>query len=104
YLPLRRANLAPLLTLFDFGDAATPSEGRPSTNVAPQALFMMNSKFVEQRAAALAKRLSEAAGDAPTFVAAAYLNVFGREASPAEIAADLDYLSRARQRLAPGAS
>ncbi len=104
YLPLRRANLAPLLTLFDFGDAATPGEGRPSTNVAPQALFMMNSKFVEERAGALAKRLSEAPADPRAFVAAAYRTVFGREASAEELEADLDYLSRAGQRLAPDAA
>ena len=46
YLPLRRANLPSLLNLFDFGDAATVMGKRQSTNVAPQALFMMNSGFV----------------------------------------------------------
>ena len=51
YLPLRRSNLATLLTLFDFGDGTTSTEIRAQTNVAPQALFMMNSKFVAERAA-----------------------------------------------------
>jgi len=57
YLPLRRSNLPSLLNLFDFGDATTTCEGRSLTNTAPQALFMMNSKFVEDRSAALAKEL-----------------------------------------------
>ena len=57
YLPLRRSNLPSLLNLFDFGDATTTCEGRAETNTAPQALFMMNSKFVEDRSSALAKEL-----------------------------------------------
>jgi hypothetical protein len=58
YLPLRRSNLPSLLNLFDFGDATTTCEGRALTNTAPQALFMMNSTFVNDRSAALAKQFS----------------------------------------------
>jgi len=58
YLPLRRSNLPSLLNLFDFGDATTTCEGRALTNTAPQALFMMNSAFVTDRAQALAKQYS----------------------------------------------
>ena len=54
YLPLRRANLPTLLNLFDFGDATTSMGKRAHTNVAPQALFMMNSEFVADRARNLA--------------------------------------------------
>ncbi len=54
YLPLRRSNLPSLLNLFDFGDATTTCEGRSLTNTAPQALFMMNSAFVSDRATGLA--------------------------------------------------
>jgi hypothetical protein len=57
YLPLRRSNLPSLLNLFDFGDATTTCEGRALTNTAPQALFMMNSKFVDDRSVALATEL-----------------------------------------------
>ena len=57
YLPLRRANLPPLLSLFDFGDATTSSGERLQTNVAPQALFMLNSQFVETRSRRLAQLL-----------------------------------------------
>jgi hypothetical protein len=58
YLPLRRSNLPSLLNLFDFGDATTTCEGRALTNTAPQALFMMNSAFVNDRSATLAKELA----------------------------------------------
>ncbi len=57
YLPLRRANLPPLLRLFDFGDATTSSGKRLQTNVAPQALFMLNSEFVDKRSRNLVKLL-----------------------------------------------
>ena len=57
YLPLRRSNLPSVLTLFDFGDATTPGEGRSQTNVAPQALYMMNSDFVAKQARSLASQL-----------------------------------------------
>ncbi|MGI8989213.1 MAG: PSD1 and planctomycete cytochrome C domain-containing protein, partial [Bryobacteraceae bacterium] len=57
YLPLRRANLPTLLNLFDFGDATTETGKRSLTNVAPQALFMMNSEFVFERSKNVAQSL-----------------------------------------------
>ncbi len=60
YLPIRRSNLSSLFNLFDFGDATTPSEGRSRTNVAPQALFMMNSKFIAERSSEMARHLLDA--------------------------------------------
>ena len=59
YLPLRRANLPSLLNLFDFGDAATVMGKRQSTNVAPQALFMMNSGFVSERTSTISSQVLE---------------------------------------------
>ena len=86
YLPLRRSNLPTLLNLFDFGDATTTCEGRASTNVAPQALFMMNSAFVAERASNLAKQFGADVG-------AAYLRVLGRRASPEEERAAREYIN-----------
>jgi hypothetical protein len=57
YMPLRRGNLPSLFSTFDFGDATTPGDGRTRTNVAPQALFLMNSQFVNDRSRGLAERL-----------------------------------------------
>jgi hypothetical protein len=57
YIGVRRGSVPAILSSFDFGDATTPSEGRPRTNVAPQALFIMNSRFVVERARDFAKRL-----------------------------------------------
>ncbi len=87
YLPLRRSNLPGVLNLFDFGDATTHTEGRAQTNVATQALYMMNGAFVARQAEALAKLTG---GD----VNRAYLRVLGRPASNAEIAAARSYVDR----------
>ncbi|HUS05963.1 MAG TPA: DUF1549 and DUF1553 domain-containing protein, partial [Bryobacteraceae bacterium] len=100
YLPLRRSNLPTLLNLFDFGDATTTNEGRARTNVAPQALFMMNSKFVTERAETLAKQLlSNANLDDRGRVTAAYSRILSRQPAADEIGGALDYVkSVAAQR------
>jgi hypothetical protein len=93
YLPLRRSNLPTLLNLFDFGDATTPGEGRASTNVAPQALFMMNSKFIADRSGELARKLeSSEAGDRGR-ITDCYQWLLGRKPSEEEMRDMLDYVS-----------
>jgi hypothetical protein len=62
YIPVRRGSIPTVLATFDYGDATTASEGRSRTNVAPQALFMMNRRFVVERSRGFAKRLLDDAG------------------------------------------
>ena len=50
YLPVVRNDLPALFQLFDFGDALSVNGRRSTTNVAPQALFMMNSPLVLEAA------------------------------------------------------
>jgi hypothetical protein len=92
YLPLRRSNLATLLTLFDFGDGTTSTEIRAQTNVAPQALFMMNSKFVAERSRSLAQSLLQSALGDDGRVSRAWYRVLGREPAADETAASLEYV------------
>jgi hypothetical protein len=92
YLPLRRANLPTLLNLFDFGDATTASGKRTLTTVAPQALFMMNSEFVLERARVTAASVADEAG-AITRLRRLYLKILGREPSAEESDADLTYVA-----------
>ena len=100
YLPLRRSNLPSVLTLFDFGDATTPGEGRSQTNVAPQALYMMNSDFVAKQAQSLASQLlADGVLDDAGRIDRAYYRVLGRPAEEKEIKAALEYI-----RLFPGVS
>lgn len=94
YLPLRRSNLPTLLNLFDFGDATTSSEGRSNTNVAPQALFMMNSPFINERAKSLAATLlKDARLDDSARIVAAYRTVLVRRPETDEVESALDYLA-----------
>jgi mono/diheme cytochrome c family protein len=83
YIPLRRSNLPSLLNLFDFGDATTTGEGRSRTNVAPQALFAMNSPFINRSASALAEQtMPLPVEDA---IRTSYLRVLNRPAAEPEV-------------------
>jgi hypothetical protein len=92
YLPLRRSNLATLLTLYDFGDATTSTESRSQTNVAPQALFMMNSKFVTERSRSLAQMLLKSETADELRVKRAWFTVLGREPEARELRDSLEYV------------
>src|SRR6185437_776373 len=50
YLPVVRNDLLPLFQLFDFGDSLSVNGRRSVTNVAPQALYMLNSPLVLEAA------------------------------------------------------
>jgi hypothetical protein len=93
YLPLRRSNIAKMLTLFDFGDAVTSTGRRARTNVAPQALFMMNSKFVSRVAKGLTRRvLAERGTPDEQRVRSAWLTILAKEPSQIEIGEALVYI------------
>ncbi|MBL8216778.1 MAG: DUF1553 domain-containing protein [Bryobacterales bacterium] len=95
YLPLRRSNLPAMLNLFDFGDATTSNEGRTQTNVAPQALFMMNSGFVAERARTVAAMLrADGALDDAGRVRAAHLRILNRPAQDTFVEGALGYLAK----------
>src|SRR6185503_8640954 len=57
YLPVIRSALYDVFTAFDFGDPTVMNGDRPTTTVAPQALFMMNSALVLEHTKAMAERL-----------------------------------------------
>jgi len=102
YLPLRRANLPSLLNLYDFGDATTVNGKRGLTNVAPQALFMLNSEFLTERSKNLADAWRrESTLNAPSRVEKAYLQVLNRKARPEEVDQALRYIDGYRRRFSP---
>jgi len=99
YLPLRRANLPTLLNLFDFGDATTVNGKRSLTNVAPQALFMMNSEFVSERAKNIAKAvLDDPKLDGRGRIEEIYIRTLDRKPAPDEIDGAFTYMDRLKQR------
>jgi len=104
YLPVRRGSIPPLLATFDFGDATTPGEARARTNVAPQALFIRNSKFVMERALGLAKLLlNDAALTGAQRVERAFLMTLTRGPAPAEVDEALTYIAELEKRLGQAA-
>jgi hypothetical protein len=95
YLPLRRANLPTLLNLFDFGDATTVNGKRTTTNVAPQALFAMNSEFGFEHARKLAEMLLAAPDTSSDHrVEAAYVRILNRAPSSDEVDSALTYIQK----------
>jgi hypothetical protein len=101
YLPLRRANLPTLLNLFDFGDATTTTGKRQVTNVATQALFWLNSEFLNERAQSVARSLLDKRelSDAAR-VEIAYTRILNRNPSRDEVDQGLNYVAGFKQKFA----
>jgi hypothetical protein len=99
YLPLRRSNLPTLLNLYDFGDATTVNGKRALTNVAPQALFMMNSEFVTERARNVTKSLLEDTSlTDKDRLEAMFIKAFDRKPQPDEMDAAFTYMNRYKEK------
>jgi mono/diheme cytochrome c family protein len=86
-----RRRIDGLLTLFDFPNPNSTSEGRLATNVPLQRLFFMNSVFVDNAAQALAKRVEDATDGR---VQAMYRLLFGRAPDAEELRLGLEYIAR----------
>jgi len=59
YAYIRRTSMVPMFEAFDYSNATSPLAERPVTTVAPQALMLLNDAFVQDQAAALARRVRE---------------------------------------------
>jgi hypothetical protein len=85
YLPVIRNNLYDVFQLFDAPDATVMSGDRPTTTVATQALFWMNSPLVTESAAAMANSLLAVKDlDDSGRVRTLYLTAYGRPPTPSE--------------------
>ena len=89
YGQISRRKTDPVLSLFDFPNPNSTSEKRIPTNIPPQRLFFMNSKFVENQSKALSERLS---GESAARIEQAYRLVYGRQADAEEIRLGLEFL------------
>jgi hypothetical protein len=95
YLPVIRNDLRPEFPIFDFADPQTVSGRRNLTTVAPQSLFLMNSKLLRDSARSLAEKLLQRVGsrDEKEFVRAACREIFGRSPSADEMQFSVEYLA-----------
>jgi hypothetical protein len=89
YTPAFRNRRPELFDAFDAADPNAVTGSRPTSTVAPQALFMLNSPFVMEQAQAAAARLlaEEAVASDAARIERAFLRVLARPPTPAEGAA-----------------
>lgn len=78
YLPVLRDRLPDVLDLFDFAEPSLVTGDRETTNVPVQALYLMNSPFVQARSQALAERLLREADNGESRIRDAFLLCFSR--------------------------
>ncbi len=100
YGKVTRRELDDMLRLHDVPDATGHSASRVPTTTPLQALFVLNSSFVQRQSAALAKRLTVEAPDVEGRVRRAYLLLYGRPATDEEVRLAVEFLTEVR----PGAS
>jgi cytochrome c553 len=97
YGTVKRRELSDLLRLNDFPDPTAHSPGRVPTTTPLQQLFVLNSPFVQQQAAALTQRLkAEAPGGTEARVQRAYHLLYGRPATAAQVKLAVEFLTAGR--------
>jgi hypothetical protein len=97
YLPVLRDRLPDVLDLFDTAEPSLVTGDREVTNVPVQALYLMNSPFVQDRAKGLASRLEREADTRPKQIRRAFLLCYGRAPDADEARMAAAYLDRGRQ-------
>jgi hypothetical protein len=99
YASVSRSKPDALLAMYDFPDMTQHAPSRETTTSPLQQLFVMNSQFIEARAAELAARVPAdlAAADQ---VRALYRLALLRDPSPKEIDLGVTYLEQGRERYA----
>jgi len=94
YARVSRGRLHTIFRLYDFSDPSQHSPGREFTTTPLQQLFVMNSGFMQDQAAALAKRV-ESEADAKMQVRSLYRFALARDPSAVETDRALSYLNQA---------
>ncbi|MFM7150750.1 MAG: DUF1553 domain-containing protein, partial [Gemmataceae bacterium] len=104
YAFIERQNLPGVFRTFDLASPDVSTPRRHSTTVPQQALFLMNSPFVQEQSRALAQRLlSQGEASDEARVQQLYHLAFGRAADPEEVALARTYL-RDSSRTANGST
>lgn len=95
YLPIIRNEMPSVLRLFDFADSATSSGKRNRSTTAPQALYMMNSDFLQEQSLSFAKFLVANGGfdSDPQRIEQAYLMALTRKPDAEELRFGLTYIA-----------
>ncbi|MBI3882516.1 MAG: PSD1 domain-containing protein [Verrucomicrobia bacterium] len=95
YLPIVREMVPPVLDLFDFAEPSLVVANRDVTTVPSQALFMLNSPFIYDNSAQMAKRLlTTGSMDNHQLIKTAYLTALSRTPTAAELSRAETYLQK----------
>ena len=97
YLYSQRSLLSPFMSVFDLADTTQPCEQRDTSNVAPQALALLNNDFVHEQSSALAERVIATTSDEPQQIRALWRAALGRGPTASEEQAARDHLRRQRE-------
>jgi hypothetical protein len=94
YLPVIRNQLLDVFEVFNFTDPQVPTGTRPSTIVAPQALYLMNSPFIHKTSRAMGQELARQHEGMATadLVRLAYRRILNRQPTPREEQLLMDYM------------
>jgi hypothetical protein len=87
YLPVLRGHVPHPLEVFDFAEPAFVTGDREETNVASQALFLMNDPEVQRYAASLADRVLARPGSDDGRISYAFELAVGRKPTATEVSA-----------------
>lgn len=97
YLPVLRDRLPDVLDLFDFAEPSLVTGDRETTNVPLQALYLMNSPFVQEQALGLAERVLRETRSDEDAIRFSFMLCFGREPEPDEFRTAADVLREGRE-------
>ena len=95
YFTVKRSKLIPMLQIFDAPQALSGVGKRPSTTVAPQALWLMNNPHVRTWAINMAKRIRpDKSGQLKDAIRQGYQLALSREPSAKELAESLQFVQQ----------
>ena len=92
YLNVRRNYLSDMFLTFDYPQPISTIGRRGASTVASQALYLMNSEFVQGQAEKWAARVTAAGADPAARIAQMYAEAFGRPPGPSETAEALGFV------------
>lgn len=94
FLVVKRSLKDPLLESFDFANSHSPVGQRPVTTVAPQALMLLNDRFVKRQAELLATRVLNRASDPDMRLQQLWQIVFQRTPTTKEVESSIEFVKR----------
>ncbi len=101
YLPVIRSALFEMFQAFDFPDPSAMQGDRSTTTIAPQALFMLNSKFMDEQTEEMARRLiKEMPESTEDRVNRAYQLVYGRKPTETELGDMQSFINNINEKVA----